>query len=428
MKRPHWSLGLCVAALLAAPLSASAQSVCTALDETTFVHDALQDIYFWYRELPDLNPALYETPEEYLEAVRYRPLDTTFSYITPRAASDAFYSSSQYIGIGFSSQQVGPRELRVSQVFPDSPASEAGLARGDDLIAIDGRSVGDLLESGELGLALGPNEIDYTLELTWRGPDGAERGAALTKRPVTIPTVSQTAVFDLGGLPVGYVHLRNFVEPSFAALDEAFAEMKARGVVDLVLDLRYNGGGLIDVARHLGGLIGGSGTSSQVFLKLAHNDKNTFRDRSYTFEDPEQSLSLRRLVVITTRASASSSELVINGLKPFIPVTIIGDRTYGKPVGQYGFDFCDKVLFPVSFENRNANDEGNFYDGLGPDCSASDGLDRPLGDPEEASLAEALHYLREGACSARAEEAARALRTELEVERAFGFQQLVNAW
>ncbi len=128
-------------------------------------------------------------------------------------------------------------------------------------------------------------------------------------------------------------------------MTEAFAALKTAGATELVLDLRYNGGGLVDVAVHLASLIGGARTNGQVMLNYVHNDKiGPILNKTTRFANPEQALNLQRLVVITTRGSASASELVINSLRPYIPVTIIGDTTYGKPVGQYGLRFCDKVL------------------------------------------------------------------------------------
>jgi carboxyl-terminal processing protease len=426
--KPLW-LVLIVLVTVAPP--ALAQDDCSIFGQNQFVHDVLDEFYLWYRELPDLDPALFDSPQAYLEAVRYRPLDKSFSYITMRAASEAYYCSSEFIGIGFSYKQTRVDEIRISQVFPDSPASEVGLARGDYLLTVDGRPVPELLATGELSAAFGPSEIGVTIELAWRSRRGKEQSGVVTKRVVAIPTVSQTGIYDVDGLPVGYLHLRNFVEPSVDALNRAFQDFRARGVVDLILDLRYNGGGLVDVARHLAGLIGGMRTNGKVFVELIHNDKQTDRNRSYLFEDPPGALDVPRLVVITTRASASASELVINSLEPFIPVTIIGDRTFGKPVGQYGFDFCDKVIFPVAFKSVNALGEGDFFAGLAADCPAADLLDRPLGNPEEFSLAEALHFLGTGECSATASAVApmlRQLRTTTGVVAPDGWRQLVNAW
>jgi hypothetical protein len=411
--------------------TALAQANCSIPGQNAFVHDTLFDIYFWYRELPDTAPALFASPEAYLEAVRYRPLDRTFSYIASRADTEAFYSESQFIGLGFGTKQTGQRQLRIAQVFPGSPASEAGLERGAYLLTIGGRPVSALLANGQFNSALGPNEIGVRVELTWRTVRGETRSAALTKRPVTIPTVSDVTVFDLDGLPVGYLHFRNFVRPSVAALNRAFRQFRAQGVVDVILDLRYNGGGLISVGQHLAGLIGGVHTKTKVLVEILHNDKNTFRNQVLRFRDPPASADLPRLVVITSRASASASEMLINGLRPFLRVTTVGDRTFGKPVGQYGFEFCDKVLFPVSFETRNALGEGAYFSGLPADCAATDDLGQPLGDPREASLAEALNFLRTGSCSRQAAIASRSLeelRRDTVSTEPSGWDQVLNAW
>jgi len=247
---------------------------------------------------------------------------------------------------------------------------------------------------------------------------------------VTIPTVSLTHIVDVDGRKVGYLFFRNFVRPSIAALNDAFAALKSAGATELILDLRYNGGGLVDVAVHLASLIGGTRTSGQVMINWVHNDRvGPILNKTTRFDEtPEQTLNLQRLVVITTRGSASASELIINSLRPYIPVTVIGDTTYGKPVGQYGFNFCEKVLVPVAFSLKNVNDEGDFFDGIAADCAATDDISRQLGDPSEASYAEALTFLRTGACSPRSPGVSRALRALFEpASRPTGWAALLNA-
>lgn len=392
--------GIAIALLLTTAAVAEAQGPksCSIVNQNLYVRDVLSDIYLWYRYLPNVDPARFESPDAYLSAVRYRPLDSTFSYITSRAAEEAFFSSSQYIGLGFSQSLVGDA-IRVLQVFPESPAAEAGLTRGAWIREINGRPVSDLVASGEIAVAFGPVAAGVEVDIAFQLDSRPLTRARLVKRVVTIPTVSLSRVYGVAGRRVGYLLFRDFVQPSNAALDEAFNALRAAGVQDLILDLRYNGGGLVSVARHLASLIGGVRTEGQVFAEFSHNERNASRNSILRFEHAEHGLEVNRLIVITTRASASASELVINTLRPFMPVVIVGERTYGKPVGQYPIPFCDKVLAPVSFTLRNIRGEGDYFGGFAPDCPAPDDAEHQLGDVDEASLREALMFAVSGACS-----------------------------
>jgi carboxyl-terminal processing protease len=223
------------------------------------------------------------------------------------------------------------------------------------------------------------------------------------------------------------------VTPSTAALSAAFGRFAEAGVDELVLDMRYNGGGLLSVAQHLGGLIGGAGTSGQPFVRFVHNDKQSARNSTLTFPQPANALGVSRLVVIATRSSASASELVINALRPFMEVVVVGERTYGKPVGQYGFDFCDKTLFPVAFSTKNARDEGDYFGGIPADCAAPDDYAHAFGDPSEGSLSAALGFIATGRCDgvASARARAQALRRpplEMQPHRGDGWRELVGAF
>ena len=430
MRRILSSVGFTLALLC--PWTAAAQTAptnCSTTSQNIYVRDTLNTYYYWYQFLPSVNAANYSSPEMLLEALRYRPIDNSYSYITTAAANEAFYSDSQFIGFGFG-QQTTSSEMRVLQVYDASPALEAGLARGDRILRINGQDVPTMIANGTIGGAFGATELGVSAEIVFVKPSGEQRQARMVKRLVTIPTVSLTQVVDVDGRKVGYLFFRNFVRPSIAALNEAFAALKAAGATDLVLDLRYNGGGLVDVAVHLASLIGGTRTSGQVMLNYVHNDKVApVLNKTTRFnETPEQALNLQRLVVITTRSSASASELIINSLRPYIPVVVVGDTTYGKPVGQYGFTFCEKVLVPVAFSLKNVNDEGDFFDGIAANCSASDDISHQLGNPAEASYAEALTYIRTGGCSERAEGAARALRAPFSfAPRPTGWAALLNA-
>lgn len=394
--------------------AASAQNLtsCSIAGQNRYVLDVMRDLYFWNTELPaNVNASGYASPESLLEALRFRPLDERFSYIGARATEEAFYSDSQFIGFGFAHRYDG-LGLRMLQIFPDSPASATGLQRGDRITSINGQSVVALAANGTLGATLGPSQEGYDIRFRYERADGSATDATMSKRAVTIPTVSHLTVYEIEGRKVGYLFFRNFVTPSRQALDEAFAALRDVGATELVLDLRYNGGGLVSVAQHLASLVGGSRTEGQIFADYFHNSRNAFRNEVTRFEAKPNALALQRLVVITTGSSASASELVINALRPFIPVTTVGETTYGKPVGQYGITFCDKVLYPVAFTLRNAFGQGDFFNGIGADCAAADDADHQLGDPLEASLSEALTVVRTGQCSAPPVSAATARRRD----------------
>jgi carboxyl-terminal processing protease len=430
--RHVWSPVVVVVVSLCASI-AQAQtppSNCTTTSQNIWVRDQLNTYYYWNEFLPgNVSPTSFTSPEAYLEAVRYRPIDNSYSYIVPASTNDAFFNDSQFIGFGFR-QEIGTTDIRVLQVYDDSPALEAGLQRGDRITSVNGQSVAALVDSGTIGNAFGAAEAGVVAQIEFESLAGERKQTRMVKRLVTIPTVSGTRVVEVDGRRVGYLTFQNFVRPSIAALNDAFAALKAAGATELVLDVRYNGGGFVDVAVHLASLIGGSRTAGQVMLNYVHNDRvGPILNKQVRFADaPAQALDLQRLFVITTRASASASELIINSLRPFIPVVVVGDTTYGKPVGQYQFPFCEKYLVPVAFSLRNANNEGDFFDGIAPNCRAADDYSHQLGDTAEASFGEALTFIRTGACSARAEEASRIQRAiRRAAPRLTGWAAVLNA-
>ncbi len=372
-------------------------SGCSVAEQNRFVYEAMQDVYLWNDELPVVDPASFESPEALLAALRV-PQDR-FSFINTIAADEAFFGGGQFVGIGLRSDQPEPGVLRIVEVFEGGPADRAGLQRGDRVLSVNGRPIAEVLDEEGFSASLGPAEIGVEVTMSWRTPDGRERAATLVKAVVTIPPVAMVSILDSAAGPVGYLEFRNFVETASGPLQDAFATFKAAGVTQVVLDLRYNGGGLLTIAELFADLAGGGGAAGQPIYSLEYNAENSFRNETVPFRDRPASLAPQRLVFITTGATASASEMVVNALEPFYDVALVGERTLGKPVGQLAVPFCDKVLRPVSFRTVNALGEGDYFDGLPVDCPAEDDLDTPLGDPSEASLAEALHYIETGACS-----------------------------
>ena len=265
----------------------------------------------------------------------------------------------------------------------------------------DGR--GDDVPPARSATPLAPSEIGVTSEIVFEKPSGERRTARMVKRLVTIPTVSLTRVIDVDGRKVGYLFFRNFVRPSEAALNDAFAALRTAGATELVLDLRYNGGGLVDIAVHLSSLIGGARTSGQVLLNYVHNDKvGPQLNKTTRFTNPEQALNLQRLVVITTRASASASELLINSLRP----VHAGDRDRRhdlrqarRPVPIHAS--ATRCWCRCRSRSRTSTTKATSSTASRRPARPADDISHQLGDPAEASLAEALTFIRTGACSAQ---------------------------
>jgi carboxyl-terminal processing protease len=199
-------------------------------------------------------------------------------------------------------------------------------------------------------------------------------------------------------------------------MDAVFADFRAQGVNDVILDLRYNGGGLVSTSELLGDFLGGDVAENLVYSKTVFNELRAPANNSIEFfERRGNSMSLVRLVVIASRSTASASELVINGMDPHVQVVIVGDDTFGKPVGQVGLEFCEKILRPTAFQTLNADDFGDYFFGLPVDCAAPDDLDVAVGADNDPNIEAALSYLDTGGCPAAAVPGA---QFKLQAERA----------
>lgn len=374
-------------------------SACSIDGQKQFVLDKMRDVYFWNDNLPvTVDLATFATPEAVLEhLISFQPLDH-FSYIDLAAADAQFFGAGQYEGYGFSSRFEASDDLRFIRVFASSPASTAGFARGQRIMMLNGRTIADI----EANEGTGSLFTLPTLEFTIRRPDGTEFTSTVNAGLVTIDPLPQYRVIDRpDGTSVGYVELVTFISTADDALSDVFETFRQAGVTDVILDLRYNGGGLVSTTELLGDFLGGGVPNDTVFSRTLFNDNNSAANRTALFARLAESLSLSRLVVIATERTASASELITNSMKPHVEVTIVGSTTLGKPVGQLGIEFCEKILRPTAFETVNSNEEGRYFDGLAADCPAIDDLLIPVGDNTDQNLTTALTFLETGACPAQ---------------------------
>ena len=381
-----------------------------------FVVDVTQSWYLWNDELAEVDPADYDTPSELLAALT-APLsadqrDQGFSYVTTASADEANFTSGAYFGFGFRSIFTEANEYRLADVFEDSPADLGALTRGNQVLAIDAGNGFETIEELAARNAsneeiFGPNEAG--IERTFRILDnGQTRDVTLAKAEVDVPAVAHAPrLIERAGLSsVGYVHFRSFTLNATEPLDAVFQEFYDAGISDYIIDLRYNGGGLLSVAEQFLNLLGGDIASGQLSYLLSHNEEHSDENFSESFAMLPQSVRPLRIAFITTGSTASASELLINSLAPYVEVILVGEDTLGKAVGQYAFDMpdCDTRLRVVSFEILNGEGMGEYYTGLVDTgrfnfCAAVDDVTRPFGDRQEKSVETALTWLNGESCS-----------------------------
>lgn len=389
---------------------------------------ALAQMREWYlfpETLPGaLDKAAYGSLEAYVDALtaaaRAQGKDRYFTYTTSIAAENAYYQSGETAGFGI---RLGFDDatltLTVPEVFENSPADAAGIRRGARILGVgtstaNVRTISAILnQSGTGGLidALGPDTAGTARVLRIADADGGERLVTLTKavfdlEPVS-PRYGARIIEEADGRKVGYINLRSFIYAADPPLRQAFADFRAQGVDELIVDLRYNGGGLLAIAQLLGDLLGADRRPGDIFAQLVFRPEKAGENENYPFRAQPEAVGARRIAFIGFEGTASASELVINAFVPYLhaDVALIGANTYGKPVGQIAVDRpeCDDRLRIIAFATSNAAGQGAYYNGLAPvmerSCQASDDLAWPLGDPNENSVKTALDFLAGRACT-----------------------------
>ncbi|MBO7478815.1 MAG: PDZ domain-containing protein [Salinivirgaceae bacterium] len=381
-----------------------------------FLYDIMSDYYLWNSNMPRMQKDESRFPGDFFESLLYRAKDR-WSFCVEDGESYMSESEGTPYSMGYS-PQFWPYNnyenvlIVVEFVFPGSPADRAGLKRGDIIIEIDGE----------------PMTVDnyydfYSKEhatYTLAGYDPVKNQLYLTGRKMSMqaeiieadPSIYDT-IFNVGGKPVGYFVYTSFTRNTdyFATIDAAFDRFKAAGVKDLILDLRYNGGGDIEAAGYLASAIApASVPGKEVLIRYEYNNiltnyfkKNRPDELVVKFPKNDHNADMQNLYVIGTRGTASASELVTTGLMPYMNVTLVGDTTYGKCTGMFVFyggdegleDLGKWVFMPVTMKYANANGFTDFVDGLIPDYRVDDDLlaGHQLGDANEPMLATALDVI-----------------------------------
>ncbi len=400
-----------------------------------FVWKGLNVYYLWQQEVENLADNRFANQEQLNSFLRgyANPTDLFNSLLYQKGVVDRFsviyddYTVLEQIltgnnknnGVDFglfrkstsSDQVIG----WVRYLLPNSDASGKNIHRGDLFYAVNGvtltlQNYQQLLNSND----------SYTLHLADYDngnytPNG--QTVSLTKYEYSENPVYYTNVYEINSHKIGYLVYNGFYGAYDAQLNNTFADFQAHGITDLILDLRYNSGGLVSSATHLASMITGQFTG-EIFARQVWNEKvyqsfvragteekliNHFSTQ-LTNGNQINHLNLNRVYVLTTSGTASASELVINGLAPHINVIQIGGTTTGKNVGSVTVydspDFSSKnknpdhkyAMQPLTFKIVNSTGFGEYQSGLEADVTVAENLAdmKPLGDTDEIFLATAI--------------------------------------
>jgi len=414
----------------------------STLDENNWLRSWTHELYFWYDEVQDVNPAGYTTPD-YFQLMK--TMETTssgapvdrFHFTYPTSVWESLSESGEEIGYGVDFEIVAatpPRSVIIAYLQPTgslpSQTVAANFVRGDTVLQVDGVDVvnaDDQTSINTINEGLAPSTVGetHTFEVLDPGSSTPRTVQLEAANIDSTPVLVESTVTGPSGSTVGYILYNDQIATAESELISAINDLKSKGVTDVVLDLRYDGGGYLDLASELAYMIAGPGqTAGETFELQQFNDQypttnpvtdqpitptlfhTTTQGFSTTAGQPLPTLNMTRVAVITGQDTCSASESIINSLQGVgFTVYQIGATTCGKPYGFYPQDNCGTTYFSIEFQGVNAKGFGSYGDGFSPanttpavgvsvpGCSVADDFGHALGDPNESRLATALAYL-----------------------------------
>lgn len=399
----------------------------TVADEKSWVRSWSDETYLWYKDIGNIDAINFATPITYFNVLK------SFEITPSGAPKDQFHftqatsvarATSAGVASGYGIQwatfaSTPPRRWVVAFVQPGSPAAIAGVPRGAELVSINGVDfVNDNTQAGVVAInaGLSPPAVNTASTYGLRAlGSAAPQNFAMLSAVVNTISVQNVSVIEANNKRIGYMTFNQFIRPSESQLVAAVAQLQAQNINELVLDLRYNGGGLVDVAAQLSYMIAGATrTNGKVFSGFITNDKDPFNlvgtgtpfhantlGFSLTAGTALPVLNLSRVVILTSAGTCSASESVINGLRGVdVKVDLIGATTCGKPYGFFPRENCGTTYNTIQLAGTNNKGFGDYADGFPATCAANDDFTKPLGDRTERQLSIALQYIATGVCPA----------------------------
>ena len=363
-----------------------------------------RDIYLWYNQIPStFNAQSYADPNKIMEAIRAYSIEPGFT--TPVDRWSFAYKQKDWDNVSSGvSQDFGlniffrnTTDLRVKHVEKASPAGKAGIMRGWRITKINGNTK---IDTDNIPFIVENIFNSATSTITFAKPDGTTTDLTLTASTYQENPIVLDTVYTTGTKKVGYLVFNSFLGDTtqiYNGFQSAFTKFAQQNVEDVIVDLRYNGGGYVSVQDKLANYLVNTAANGNIMMTEKFNDKYSTQFNSTTRFSKKGSLNLSRVFFIVSDNTASASELLINNLKPYLTVKLVGpSNTYGKPVGYFPIPVGDWYVFPVSFRSTNKNGEGNYFAGLPVDSKVADGLDKNWGDVGESCLASALKFITTG--------------------------------
>jgi carboxyl-terminal processing protease len=368
-----------------------------------YLYDAMNQYYFWYTLMPTVVKTDYKDPYTLLDAMMYKTLDR-WSFVQTYEQYLAM-SQGSFVGHGISLGLDPNNQVRIVQIYNNSPLYANGVRRGWIVKQLNGTDLAPIFLANDATAynnLIGASTAGITNTFLFQTPLGKDSTIVSTKAAFTLNTVLLADTLHLKSGITGHLVFDQFIQPSNDELLTAFTYFSQSNITNLIVDLRYNGGGDISVLTNMASYVAGAAKLNSPFLQLTFNDKNTSYNTTYNFNSVASPLNITKLIVITTRETASASEDFINGLKPILDVHTFGDTTNGKPVGMVGIPYQTSYMFwPITFSLVNSAGQGDFYKGFAPDKYVPDDFTHDWNDRKEACLNEAIYYLEHGTVSAK---------------------------
>lgn len=367
-----------------------------------------RDIYLWYDQIPaTFDARSYSGPDKIMTAIRQYSKEPGFTEAVDRWSFALKRTDWDNVSSGitkdFGLNVFFPKDgdLRVRAVESASPAGLAGIRRGWRITGINGNNNMTVANADYIVANVYKSP---TSTFKFLKPDGTTTEINLSAATYQEHPIYLDSVYTAGNKKVGYMVFNSFLGDTteiFNRFSQIFSRFEQENVSDVIVDLRYNGGGYVSVQNKLANYLAPSSANGNLMMSQQFNEKYKQYNSSTKFKK-QGSFNPSRIFFIVSSSSASASELLINNLKPYAEVKIVGpSATYGKPVGYFPIDVGDWYIFPVSFRTTNKNGEGSYFKGFAPDSEVADGLDKDWGDVTESALQRVIKYINSGSFGPR---------------------------